>query len=123
MNGRQGAPAHPFSLLSVDNWPDLVDISDPVWTIVTRRVRHRYSPSTGQAPLSSADTRSQPMSPPTGRRFSAVPLTLRAGVADRLRPHRPHAYGGTTTGEYSYLQPIEIQISPVDIFQVHQGMQ
>ena len=58
MTGRQGAPAHLFSPLSVDNWPDLVDISDPLWTIVTRRGRHRYSPSTGRAPLSAANTRS-----------------------------------------------------------------
>jgi hypothetical protein len=52
----------------------------------------------------------------TGERgLSAAGITLGSWSPRWARPHRPHAYGETTTDEYPYLLPIEIQMSLVEI--------
>jgi len=89
-----GARGHRNAPPFVDNWPVLVDIFAPVWTIGALRRRRGYAPSTGSGRLSAPGA---PLSAPrstSGRELSAsAPQHGPCGDSAR-RPHRPHAYWG-----------------------------
>jgi len=74
--GRFPARAGTESAAFVDNWPNLVDISRPLWTIGTLATPGRYPSSTGNARSSAAHARSVPGYRPAISHLSSLDATL-----------------------------------------------
>ncbi len=85
---RRRTKTRPF----VDKWPDLVDISGPMWTIGAVIDMAGYAPSTGSGRLSALAPGVAPTLSTGERELSApAPQHEPCGRSAR-RPHRPHAY-------------------------------